>query len=62
MFSVTDDVVSLRKFSLLATGGRFGKVNSVGITFYNRLIDALLLKGIASPFCFSFFLAAFLVS
>ncbi|MCI01144.1 beta-glucosidase 46, partial [Trifolium medium] len=29
--------------------GRFGKVNSAGIDYYNRLIDALLLKGI-QPF------------
>ncbi|XVF87696.1 hypothetical protein PTKIN_Ptkin18bG0141300 [Pterospermum kingtungense] len=29
--------------------GRFGKVNSAGIKFYNKLIDALLLKGI-TPF------------
>ncbi|KAF2288871.1 hypothetical protein GH714_022490 [Hevea brasiliensis] len=26
--------------------GRFGEINSEGITFYNKLIDALLLKGI----------------
>ncbi|KAK7303280.1 hypothetical protein RJT34_14183 [Clitoria ternatea] len=29
--------------------GRFGKVNAAGISYYNRLIDALLLKGI-EPF------------
>ncbi|XP_043722139.1 beta-glucosidase 18-like isoform X3 [Telopea speciosissima] len=29
--------------------GRFGEVNSIGIEFYNKLIDALLLKGI-QPF------------
>ncbi|KAL6652391.1 hypothetical protein ACP70R_011316 [Stipagrostis hirtigluma subsp. patula] len=29
--------------------GRFGKVNKLGIDFYNRLIDSLLLKGI-QPF------------
>ncbi|KAL3333387.1 hypothetical protein AABB24_033462 [Solanum stoloniferum] len=29
--------------------GRFGKVNFAGVTFYNKLIDSLLLKGIA-PF------------
>ncbi|XP_027338209.1 beta-glucosidase 46-like [Abrus precatorius] len=29
--------------------GRFGEVNSAGISYYNRLIDALLLKGI-QPF------------
>lgn len=26
-------------------GGRFGEVNQAGIEFYNKLIDALLLKG-----------------
>lgn len=26
-------------------GGRFGEINPVGIQFYNKLIDALLLKG-----------------
>ncbi|XP_073111429.1 beta-glucosidase 18-like isoform X8 [Elaeis guineensis] len=36
-------------WSRILPRGRFGKVNSVGITFYNRLIDALLLKGI-QPF------------
>lgn len=29
--------------------GRFGKVNEVGINYYNKLIDALLHKGI-QPF------------
>ncbi|XP_073111294.1 beta-glucosidase 18-like [Elaeis guineensis] len=40
---------SLLSWSRILPRGRFGKVNSVGITFYNRLIDALLLKGI-QPF------------
>ncbi|XP_010920356.2 beta-glucosidase 18 [Elaeis guineensis] len=36
-------------WSRILPRGRFGKVNSAGIAFYNRLIDALLLKGI-QPF------------
>ena len=31
--------------SPILAGGRFGGVNSAGIAFYNRLIDALLQKG-----------------
>jgi hypothetical protein len=33
---------------LFAVGGRLGGVNSEGVAFYNRLIDALLQKGIIS--------------
>ncbi|XP_043722138.1 beta-glucosidase 18-like isoform X2 [Telopea speciosissima] len=36
-------------WSRILPKGRFGEVNSVGIEFYNKLIDALLLKGI-QPF------------
>ncbi|XP_038972721.1 beta-glucosidase 18-like [Phoenix dactylifera] len=36
-------------WSRILPRGRFGKVNSAGIAFYNRLIDALLLKGM-QPF------------
>jgi hypothetical protein len=33
---------------LVAVGGRLGVANSEGVAFYNRLIDALLQKGIIS--------------
>jgi beta-glucosidase len=33
-------------FDTLFAEGRFGEVNSGGINYYNRLIDALLLKGL----------------
>ncbi|XP_077227896.1 beta-glucosidase 18-like isoform X1 [Tasmannia lanceolata] len=36
-------------WSRILPRGRFGEINSVGIEFYNNLIDALLLKGI-QPF------------
>ncbi|XP_077229296.1 beta-glucosidase 18-like isoform X1 [Tasmannia lanceolata] len=36
-------------WSRILPEGRFGKINSVGIEFYNNLIDSLLLKGI-QPF------------
>jgi hypothetical protein len=32
----------------LRTGGRFGDINKAGISYYNKLIDSLLLKGSAS--------------
>lgn len=36
---------------LVLTGGRLGEVNPEGVMFYNKLIDNLLLKGMAfSPF------------
>jgi len=38
--------VPLNLNKMLRTGGRFGKVNPAGIEFYNKLIDALLLKGV----------------
>jgi beta-glucosidase len=34
-------------FRLPRTEGRFGRVNPLGIEFYNKLIDSLLLKGTA---------------
>lgn len=33
------------EFMFVIVGGRFGEVNQAGISFYNNLIDALLLKG-----------------
>ncbi|XP_042482079.1 beta-glucosidase 18-like [Macadamia integrifolia] len=36
-------------WSRILPRGRFGEVDSIGIEFYNRLIDAILLKGI-QPF------------
>jgi beta-glucosidase/6-phospho-beta-glucosidase/beta-galactosidase len=32
----------------LRTGGRVGDINKAGISYYNKLIDSLLLKGSAS--------------
>lgn len=37
--------------TFFTTGGRFGEINPVGIQFYNKLIDALLLKGNLAVFC-----------
>jgi len=42
--------VPLNLNKMLRTGGRFGKVNPAGIEFYNKLIDALLLKGVYRSF------------
>ena len=39
-----------KMFHLPSVEGRFGKVNPAGIAFYNRLIDSLLLKGIAPTY------------
>ena len=33
---------------VLETEGRFGEVNAAGIDYYNKLIDALVLKGITT--------------
>lgn len=33
----------------MKTEGRFGGVNIAGISYYNKLINALLLKGLLSP-------------
>lgn len=32
----------------MRTGGRFGDINKAGISYYNKLIDSLVLKGSAS--------------
>ncbi|XP_074321448.1 beta-glucosidase 18-like [Silene latifolia] len=53
-FNILDDLgVDAYRFSISWTRilprGRFGKINPSGITFYNKIIDNLLLKGI-EPF------------
>lgn len=35
-------------FIRCGTGGRFGDINEAGISYYNKLIDSLLLKGLVS--------------
>jgi hypothetical protein len=49
MDSYNQDIKLIETSLNMKTEGRFGGVNMAGISYYNKLINALLLKGLLSP-------------